>query len=472
MRFRTLLLGVSLLASTISAYAQNSYVSYENEFIPNSFTKDGISKLEVVTGGYYSDDTNPMSVSVYNDSFEEVASGIMKSEIYISNLCKQREEVFVKVHEFDRFFDELYIPSNILKSFLEGKYEGWTSEMIYEHFSENEYCGDIATWFSDSIMKAQWLEASKNEYTDLEFFFGDQYEDYRQVKAIYPIVFHDEVENLPTDRLFYKFIHPTSNEEYIGCGIAHHYISKRSTYTGEWVVVYESKTKIRPTSIGFVDLYNGVASEYIDLTYLTQTLFNDDDKYEYLYPNYTLEESSEENDRDGDGIVDKIITRRDEKLSSYDVLNLDGEKVGTIPIKGTYYDSDDLHLYKWNNKYYFCYYDEMENEEGEEVGYDCYYQFTPKTTEIKKIDAPVMFRMMPQVAKRNETVEIEIAEEAIENGGEIVVTDMSGRKVYTRTVRNGEKTLHMPVNRLSSGVYGVSFITKGKKIESSKLIVR
>jgi hypothetical protein len=80
--------------------------------------------------------------------------------------------------------------------------------------------------------------------------------------------------------------------------------------------------------------------------------------------------------------------------------------------------------------------------------------------------------MMPQVAKRNETVEIEIAEEAIENGGEIVVTDMSGRKVYTRTVRNGEKTLNMPVNRLSSGVYGVSFITKGKKIESSKLIVR
>ena len=472
MRFRTLLLGAGLLASTISANAQNSYVSDVNEFIPNSFTKDGISKLEVVTGGYYSDDTNPMSVSVYNDSFEEVASGIMKSEIYKSYLRKQREEVYVKVPEFDRFYDELYIPSKILKSFLEGKYEGWTSEMIYEHFSENEYCGDIATWFSDSLMKAQWLEASKNEYTDLEFFFGDQFERYSWVKAIYPIAFHDEVENLPTDWLFFKFIHPTYNEEYIGCARAHHYIDNRRTYTGEWVVDYESKRKIRPSSIGFVDLDNGVASEYLDGTYLTQTLFNDDDKYEYLYPNYTLEESSEEYDRDGDGIVDEIITRWDEKLSSFDVLNLDGEKVGTIPIKGTYYDSDALQLYKWNNKYYFCYYDEMENEEGEEIGYDCYYQFTPKTTEIKKIDAPVMFRMMPQVAKRNETVEIEIAEEAIENGGEIVVTDMSGRKVYTRTVRNGEKTLNMPVNRLSSGVYGVSFITKGKKIESSKLIVR
>ena len=34
MRFRTLLLGVSLLASTISANAQNSYVSEYNEFRP------------------------------------------------------------------------------------------------------------------------------------------------------------------------------------------------------------------------------------------------------------------------------------------------------------------------------------------------------------------------------------------------------------------------------------------------------
>ena len=472
MRFRTLLLGAGLLASIFSANAQNSYVSNENEFISNSFTKDGISKLEVLTSGDSSDDTNPMSVSVYNDSFEEVASGIMKSEIYTSYLRKQREEVVVCAHEFYRFRDEIYIPTSILKSILEGAYEGWTYEMANNHFYEHEYKDDILTWIFDDNLKKIWLEASKNEYTDLEFFFGDQYEDYRQVKAIYPIDYHPVVENLPIDWLFFKFTHSTSNEEYIAYAYPDVYIYDRRTYTGEWVVDYESKYKIRPTSIGFVDLDNGVASEYLHGAYLTQTLFNDDDKYEYLYPNYTLEESSEENDRDGDGIVDEIITRRDEKLSSYDVLNLDGEKVGTIPIKGTYYDSDALQLYKWNNKYYFCYYDEMENEEGEEIGYDCYYQFTPKTTEIKKIDAPVMFRMMPQVAKRNETVEIEIAEEAIENGGEIVVTDMSGRKVYTRTVRNGEKTLNMPVNRLSSGVYGVSFITKGKKIESSKLIVR
>ena len=472
MRFRTLLLGVSLLASTISANAQNSYVSDENEFIPNSFTKDGISKLEVLTGGDSSDDTNPMSVSVYNDSFEEVASGIMKSEIYTGYLRKQREEVIVKAHEFYTFRDEIYIPTSILKSYLAGEYEGWTYEMASNHFYEHEYRDDILTWIFGDNLKKIWLEASKNEYTDLEFFFGDQYEDYRQVKAIYPIEYHPVVENLPIDWLFFKFTLPTSNEEYIAYAYPAVHIYDRTTYTGEWVVDYESKYKITPTSIGFVDLDNGVASEYLHGTYLTQTLFNDDDKYEYLYPNYTLEESSEENDRDGDGIVDEIITSWDEKLSSYDVLNLDGEKVGTIPIKGTYYDSDALQLYKWNNKYYFCYYDEMENDEGEEIGYDCYYQFTPKTTEIKKIDAPVMFRMMPQVAKRNETVEIEIAEEAIENGGEIVVTDMSGRKVYTRTVRNGEKTLNMPVNRLSSGVYGVSFITKGKKIESSKLIVR
>ena len=173
--------------------------------------------------------------------------------------------------------------------------------------------------------------------------------------------------------------------------------------------------------------------------YATQTLFNDDDKYEYvIYSN-----------------------------NSYQVINSDNEIVCTLDITPDYYYPDELPLYRWGGKYYFSHEDYAEDQ-----GITTFYLYDRNAQSVKKVESAPMMTMMRQIAKKNETVEIVIAEEAVKDGGEIIVTDMGGRNVYSRDIKIGESKVLMPVRRLSSGVYNVSFVTKGKRIESSKLIVR
>lgn len=175
--------------------------------------------------------------------------------------------------------------------------------------------------------------------------------------------------------------------------------------------------------------------------YATQTLFNDDDKYEYVvYSN-----------------------------NSYQVINSDNEIVCTLDIGSAVNEEypDELPLYRWGGKYYFSHEDYAEDQ-----GIATFYLYDRNAQSVKKVESAPMMTMMRQIAKKNETVEIVIAEEAVKDGGEIIVTDMGGRNVYSRDIKIGESKVQMPVRRLSSGVYNVSFVTKGKRIESSKLMVR
>ena len=174
--------------------------------------------------------------------------------------------------------------------------------------------------------------------------------------------------------------------------------------------------------------------------YATQTLFNDDEKYEYvIYSN-----------------------------NSYQVINSDNEIVCTLDITPDYYYRDELSFCRWGGKYYFF---KSDNDDSDNIKTTfCLYDRNAQS--VKKVESAPMMTMMRQIAKKNEAVEIVIAEEAVKDGGEIIVTDMGGRNVYSRDINIGESKVLMPVRRLSSGVYNVSFVTKGKRIESSKLIVR
>ncbi len=172
----------------------------------------------------------------------------------------------------------------------------------------------------------------------------------------------------------------------------------------------------------------------------TQTLFNDDEKYEYVV----------------------------RSNNSYYVINSDNEIVCTLDIgsHNSYYG--ELPLYRWGGKYYFSHYDDY--DAGKST--TSFYLYDRNAQSVKKVESAPMMTMMRQIAKKNEAVEIVIAEEAVKDGGQIIVTDMGGRNVYSRDIKIGESKVQMPVRRLSSGVYNVSFVTKGKRIESSKLIVR
>ena len=90
--------------------------------------------------------------------------------------------------------------------------------------------------------------------------------------------------------------------------------SGKVTYTGDWVTTRESEYEDDGVeNLKFLKVCADVGQGIAEVTgdeqrlYLTQTLFNDDDKFEYLYETQKTDETSRtESDRDGDGMIDEV----------------------------------------------------------------------------------------------------------------------------------------------------------------------
>ena len=86
------------------------------------------------------------------------------------------------------------------------------------------------------------------------------------------------------------------------------------TYTGDWETTRENEfeddgVENLASLVVCTDVGQGIAEMIGEeqRLFLTQTLFNDDDKFEYLYETQKEAETSrKESDRDGDGTIDEI----------------------------------------------------------------------------------------------------------------------------------------------------------------------
>lgn len=438
MKIKTLLLS-ALTLSQFSNISAQSFKDVSTSFTPSIWTKENKSLLGVINTINYENReyVNNLNASIYNDSFESVGNGTLKCDTYETYVVKEREMV----------------PTMIKEDIGDVWQIGYTA---YERFEE-EY---------DTI----WT-VGKTRYGGINWY--EEWKYGKKYPTLFAICRYEDWYDSHVVRL--------ASREYV------------EAFTGNWVTEENdwNRSYIMPTSIRFLDLdevgFVPDAEEFI----ISQTLFDNDEEFEYLFPEYVMTEEIEEEDRDnynytdsvvtavtpGVGEIDRITTEFYPKLTGYNIVSIDGNVKGRLEINAPSFENKELanflKLIRWGGKLYFnleyaSYDDDKDCMEQGEV----FFLFNRETSEIKKVDAPAMFRMIPQVAKRHETVEIEIADEASKNGGEIIVTDMGGRKIYTRSIRTGEKIMQMPVNRLSAGIYGVSFVTKGKRIESSKLIVR
>ena len=80
--------------------------------------------------------------------------------------------------------------------------------------------------------------------------------------------------------------------------------------------------------------------------------------------------------------------------------------------------------------------------------------------------------ILPAMPRKNTSVTVEFGEESVKKGGQLMITDMNGRTVYRNAVAPGETSVRVPLRRMESGVYNVTLTNDGKKMETSKLIVR
>ena len=182
------------------------------------------------------------------------------------------------------------------------------------------------------------------------------------------------------------------------------------------------------------------------MIYFSQTLFNSDNKFEYIKPVY----SSSTN----------VYEHNVERL---EILSDDGTTVNTISWEDGYLaEADGLYLYNFGNKLYL-------RVPLKNLNYntytDAWYRIDRQTQSIARVEN-VPFNVFPTVVDRSSEITVQLEEGT--NAREIVVVDAMGREVKSVPVQPGQREVKVCTSGLHAGP---GFLTD-RKNGTVKIIVR
>ena len=200
----------------------------------------------------------------------------------------------------------------------------------------------------------------------------------------------------------------------------------------------------RPSNLD-VHVLNANSADYT--IYLTQTLFNDDEKFEYLI-------------EPGSGTPTELK-----------VVSEDGTVLQTLkfPAGVEVYRGDGIGLFVMgSNKYLRI--GKSVDENGNE--YINLYKINKDAKDPSKVSiatAPMRVSVSPRMASRNQDINV-----VAEGNGvrEVIVTNAAGQVVYSTKVAAGETNVKINSRRLSSGLNVVSVKGADGKEENCKVIVK
>lgn len=217
---------------------------------------------------------------------------------------------------------------------------------------------------------------------------------------------------------------------------------------------------------------------------VSQTLFNDDSKFEYLIPKYKLSKYGSSGPS-SDVVVDpafpwdtELKLTRSTLVSELSLLALSGFQVisedGAI-IQDLDFDSDFVGNLDYNNVYvvtigkntYLAF-------RGTKNGNDCtvFYKIDRTTSSIqqaKSVPAALM-QIVPTVAKSGSEINVNFGDDN-KDGSQIEVISASGAKVKSMNVPAGQKSAQFSVHG-ASGLYCVSRVQKNQPRETKKIIIK
>ena len=211
---------------------------------------------------------------------------------------------------------------------------------------------------------------------------------------------------------------------------------------------FNLKKTITPESVPsalHVQMLNANSADYT--IYLTQTLFNDDEKFEYLI-------------EPGSGMY----------ATELKVVSEDGTVLQTLKYPAgvkVYRDEIDLFVVG-SNKYLRI--GVSVDENGNE--YMNLYKINKDAKDPSKVSiatAPMRVSVSPRMASRNQDINV-----VAEGNGvrEVIVTNAAGQVVYSTKVAAGENNIRISSRRLSSGLNVVSVKGADGKEENCKVIVK
>ena len=222
------------------------------------------------------------------------------------------------------------------------------------------------------------------------------------------------------------------------------------TRTSEYINTYTTgmtSTRIR---------YEGVE---LERTFLTQNVFNNDDKWEYVFSNYGESEIYYYDTNKYENVDGTVTLKRMGTVSppflGYSVYNEDGQKLGNIP---------DYEIEIINGKSYIL--DSNYDENSGQYEYSL-YSLDPNSETIDLVEV-VQTKENRRLGAKRGIVTVDInAEQA---GGEVLVSTPDGKVMASRRVSMGKTQVND--KPLPPGVYVVSLLKNNRVVESEKYIVQ
>lgn len=245
------------------------------------------------------------------------------------------------------------------------------------------------------------------------------------------------------------------------------YMRYWKSYSGEW-------EKVRTDTISqYEDI---VTMNYYDLDnntyrngdvgfFVTQTLFNDEEKFEYIRIEYDDTPSTDyEQDRDEDGEVDyRVIENR--TCVGFSIVQEDGTVIQTVPRATTGTENSTVldryaDLIKVNGKMY------LSMIEGEKTHRkQAFYRIDKQTNNVKRMNAVSGLRVSPRIAEKSQNVTVELEEGS--QAQQVLVVNAAGQIVKKIPVANGQH--RVTFNTATMG-RGMNMVSDGQN--SCKMIIK
>lgn len=226
--------------------------------------------------------------------------------------------------------------------------------------------------------------------------------------------------------------------------------------TAIWEQTTEPSEDSYNISLSYFDYKDFDEKEYVEYIYASQTLFNDNDTWEFVVPVFTQKTTYArpwQNGYDADGIILRRNASIDSELSGYKVVDENGTDIPGLSFKSL------SEAWRMNGKTYIT------------GGYheDTQYFTVLYTLDnagnaveaIKTAGARKMARVIGNVIDVN----------TYDESGNVLLTDMAGSTIGRQST-DGRTAVRFSTDNLPTGIYNVALQRNGRTIANEKVFVK
>lgn len=433
---------VVLLVLCVSGHAQTKKITIEDKMYsgirmtPKEFSVDNVPSLHVFSYG-----ADEVKINIYDDNL-----GMKKS------ITPQIPGV--NYYTIRKYLEPVQVVSKETEYCHENQETTWNPETGSE---VKEFTAESAEKYITE--QRGYTVREKKETSEAVFFYlSEEHNYYRYEEFAYQY-----------PQYYYRLDKSTS---YLyQCD---DFYNVKNTYSTTWKEEREDQV-LYPSLINLdLDLLHQEGSSY-----LTQTLFNTDAAYEYLFPIYTVE-TVEEHDGatgydevKGEEVVIEKFSGTQPRLTGVKVVNDAGATVTTISFDSNFsmYSGSSISpdVFDLGGKKYLAFNGYIQKSADESVSAIVIYSIDSETSAVRQVAMETGMRVNPTIAHRSDMITVSLEGDS-NKVRKVRVVNAAGKTVKVVNVPAGQRSIQLHANELSNGLNIVN--VEGEAANTCKVIVR